>query len=233
MRLVHFAAIIAVVGALKAELDRVHVRLHGLERAEIELDRRRIDVGDHSRAGAVATPAQIGKTGLEAGARQAVTVQHRLFGRVADQPRLRIARAAIGQDRADGDRAEAELHQPRQRLGILVEASRNPDRIGQLQSADSRCEPPVGDAQPARGPPPRKPAAQRELAELVRRLAGKGEQNRAEKAFVECAVAHDPSLRRRRGDRHAGGQKPLSSCSVMPVAFARKLKSTYFSTSAE
>ena len=64
---------------------------------------------------------------------EAEPVDHGLVGFEAKQPRARIARLRQWRHRADFDKAEAETQQRVRHLGVLVEARRDPDRIGEIE----------------------------------------------------------------------------------------------------
>ena len=59
----------------------------------------------------------------------------------SEQPRTRIARLRQRRDRADLDEAEAEMKKRVGNLGVLVEARRKADRIGEVQPEGPHCKP--------------------------------------------------------------------------------------------
>ena len=73
------------------------------------------------------------RDGLRALAVEAEPVDHALVRVEAEQARARIARLRLRRHAADFDEAEAEAKQLVRHLGVLVEAGREPDRIGKRQ----------------------------------------------------------------------------------------------------
>ena len=65
---------------------------------------------------------------------EAEPIDQRLIARQAKQARARIARLRPRRQRADLDKAEAGAEQPARRLGVLVEARRHAERIGEGQA---------------------------------------------------------------------------------------------------
>ncbi len=86
---------------------------------------------------AAAARREARRDGRDAVAVEAEPVDHRLVGIEAKQPRPRIARLRLRRHAAGFDEAEPEPEQRVHHFGILVEAGREPDRIGEPQ-AESR-----------------------------------------------------------------------------------------------
>ncbi len=102
--------------------------------------------------GARGEPAQ---HGVGAFAVEAEPVDHALVGMEPEQARARIAGLRQRRHRADLDEAEAEPQQRVGHLGMLVEARRHADRIGEIEAEGTHREPRIVR---------RRPRKRRELA---------------------------------------------------------------------
>ena len=129
-------------------------------------------------------PLQPCRHGVEAGIVEAHAIDQRLVGREPEQPGSRIADLWPGRDGTDLDGGKPLAQQGERCFRVLVEARRQPQRMGQLEAGQRRSQPWVGGqscgrkerqqpdrrpVRPLRRQQPEQPGAERPSAQNVGR----------------------------------------------------------------
>ena len=183
------------VGRTDVDLHRIGQRFEPAVAPDDLLDGHAGDA-DHDRRPAPRRPVELKLPGggREALARKSHRIDERGLARVAEQPRLRVARPRMHRHRAHGEVSESERGQGRDHLAVLVEPCRKPDGVQEGKSAQRRMKPPVSNSEPKAQRLPRHLPAQRLLRDPLRRLRRQPEQQRPDNVRVGVGIQNQHVL---------------------------------------